>query len=378
MRIIDRYLLRQYLQTFLICYLSLMGLYVVFDAFTNLEEFLRCGEKSGGLLTLMGSFYAYQSIAFFDRTSGLLALISAMFTIAWIQRHNEMTALMAAGIHRVRVVKPVIAAAVVISVLATVNRELVIPRFTKQLSRQPQDLIGDVAQELQPRWDAQTNILIQGKATFAVNQRIEEPVFVLPRKLNHYAKQITAKDAYYRPPDAAHPGGYLVEGLQEPKNLGTRPSLVDDGKPVIITALDAPDWLQPQQCFVVSNMTFDELTAGRTFVQFASTGQLISGLRNPSLNFEADMRVAIHSRMVQPLLDITLVFLGLPLVVTRNNRNIFVAVGLCLGVVTVFLMVVIALQYMGSIGLIPPAFAAWAPLMLFVPAAVALAEGMWK
>ena len=56
----------------------------------------------------MGPHYVYQSILFFDRTAGLLTLVSAMFTVTWIQRHNEMTALMAAGISRIRVVKPVI------------------------------------------------------------------------------------------------------------------------------------------------------------------------------------------------------------------------------------------------------------------------------
>ena len=378
MLIIDRYLLRQYIQTFVICYLSLMGLYVVFDAFTNLEQFVRCGEKSGGMLPLMGAFYAYQSIAFFDRTAGLLALVAAMFTISWIQRHNEMTALMAAGVPRIRIAKPVIAAAIAVSLLAAANRELVIPRFSRQLSRQPQDLIGDVGQELRPRYDAQTNLLIRGKATYADRQRIEEPVFLLPRSLSHYAKQLAAKEAFYRPPEGDRPGGYLLEGVQEPKNLAGRPSLVVDGKPVIITPRDAPDWLQPQQCFVPSDMAFDELTAGRTFVQFSSTAQLIAGLRKASLDFEADVRVAIHSRMVQPFLDITLVFLGLPLVVTRESRNVFVAIGLCLAVVTLFLLVVIGLQYLGAICLLDPALAAWAPLMLFVPPAVALAEGMWR
>ncbi len=33
-------LLNQFLRTFLICLLSLTGLFVVFDAFTNLEAFL--------------------------------------------------------------------------------------------------------------------------------------------------------------------------------------------------------------------------------------------------------------------------------------------------------------------------------------------------
>ena len=122
MAIIDRYLLRQFLQTFLICFCSLTGLYVIFDLFTNLEEFLRSAEKSGSLLSLMGSYYSFRAILFFDRTSGLLTLVAAMFTATWIQRHNEMTALMAAGISRLRVVVPVIVAAVVIAFLSAANR----------------------------------------------------------------------------------------------------------------------------------------------------------------------------------------------------------------------------------------------------------------
>jgi lipopolysaccharide export system permease protein len=70
MRIIDRYLLRQFLQTFVICYLSLMGLYVVFDAFTNLEQFLEKGAKSGGVVGLIVSFYSYQSVAFSTAPAG--------------------------------------------------------------------------------------------------------------------------------------------------------------------------------------------------------------------------------------------------------------------------------------------------------------------
>ena len=119
MSIIDRYLLRQFVQTFLICYLSLTGLYIIFDAFTNLEEFLRVADKCGGLAKLMVTHYGYRSILFFDRTSGLLALVAAMFTVAWIQRHNELTALLAAGVSRIRVVKPIIAAVVVIAFTAT-------------------------------------------------------------------------------------------------------------------------------------------------------------------------------------------------------------------------------------------------------------------
>jgi lipopolysaccharide export system permease protein len=88
--------------------------------------------------------------------------------------------------------------------------------------------------------------------------------------------------------------------------------------------------------------------------------------------------VTIHSRIVQPILDMTLFFLGLPLVVTRHSRNVFVAMGMCCVVVTVFLLFVIASQYMGAAYLISASLAAWLPLILFVPAALGMAEGMWR
>jgi lipopolysaccharide export system permease protein len=377
MLIIDRYLLRQFFQTFLICYLSLMGLYVVFDAFTNLEEFLRCGAKSGGVVGLIVSFYSYQSVAFFDRTSGMLALISAMFTVAWIQRHNEMTALRAAGISRIRVVRPIIVAAVAIALLAAANREVLIPQLRRQLSRKPQDLIGDVGQELLPRLDNQTEILLRGNATFADRQRIDQPNFLMPRELSDYGSQLAAAQAFYRPPEGNRPGGYLLDEVREPKDLASRPSLRLDGKPVLITPCDASDWLQPNQCFVASDINFEQLAGGQHFRQFASAAELIAGLRNPSMDFGADVRVAVHSRLVQPLLDVTLLLLGLPLVVTRHSRNVFLAIGLCSVVAGVFLLTVIGAQYLGTIYLYPT-LAAWAPLMIFVPVAVGLAEGMWE
>ena len=97
---------------------------------------------------------------------------------------------------------------------------------------------------------------------------------------------------------------------------------------------------------------------------------MIWALKNHSIYFSPDVRVTIHSRILQPLLDITLLFLGLPLVAARDNRNVFVAIGICMGLVALFFIVAIACQQLGAGCLISPALAAWAPLMIFVPAAV--------
>ena len=376
MRIIDRYVLRQFIRTFLICYLSMTGIYIVFDAFTNMEEFLRCGRDQGGVLGLLASFYSYRSVLFFDRMAGLLSLVAAMFTITWLQRHNEMTALMSAGVSRLRVAAPVIGMAVMIAFLAAGSREFLIPRFCDQLSRRPQDLIGDVGQPLQPRYDNQTDIRIGGTMTFGDSRRISKPDFLMPRALDQYGGQLSAKQAFYQPPSAERPGGYLLDKVLKPLGLQEKPSLRLDGEPVVITPLDAPGWLEPNQCFVVSDVTFEQLIGGHAWREYSSTKTLIEGLRNPSLKSGADVRVAIHSRMTKPFLDVTLLFLGLPLVLTRQSRNVFVAMALCSVVVSVFSLSVIAFEHLGKIYSISPSLAAWAPLIIFVPAAVAMADSM--
>jgi len=378
MRIIDRYLLHQFTRTFLICFLSLLGLYVVFHAFTNLESFLRIADKQGGLLKVMGLYYAHQSVLFFDRTVGLVTLTAAMFTVTWIQRHNELVALMAAGVSRVRVVIPVIAAVVVVIGLAVLNRELLIPRFRDELSQKPNDLATDVARSFDPQVDERTEVLIRGQAAIAAQQKIEKPTLRLPASLDQHTRQITAKEAYYTAPAGGRPGGYLLVGIEHPTNLGKQPSLATEDGPVVITARDAPTWLRPDQCFLVSDVSFEQLTNGEAWRQFSSTSQLIRGLYNRSLDLGGDIRVAIHARIVQPLLDILLLFLGLPLVMTLESRNVFVAMALCSVVSLAFMLVVIVFQKLGGIyalGL-SPALGVWLPLILFAPLAVEMAASM--
>jgi lipopolysaccharide export system permease protein len=99
---------------------------------------------------------------------------------------------------------------------------------------------------------------------------------------------------------------------------------------------------------------------------------LIRGLRNRSLDYGAGERMVIHARMVQPLLDMTLLFLGLPLVLSRSNRNVFLAIGMCLALVVAFMLVVMGCKYLGANYWLEPSLAAWLPLMIFVPCAVAL------
>ena len=136
-----------------------------------LGQLFQQAERDGGLLRVIVKYYGYQSIGFFDRTSGILAMISAMFTVTWLQRHQEMTAMLAAGISKFRIIRPLILAAVVVSLLGVASRELLIPKIRDELTRSTKDLGGTSAQVLEARLDGRTNILVGGEQSIAASEK---------------------------------------------------------------------------------------------------------------------------------------------------------------------------------------------------------------
>lgn len=376
LRIVDRYLLLQFVQIFCICYISLTGLFVVIDAFTNIDHFMTFARNEGeGLFSVLAQYYSYRAIAIFDQTSGVLALVAAMFTVTWIERHNELTALLAAGISRWRVLRPVIVVAMFIGVAAAANREMVMPQIREHLAVDSRNIGGEQGEEIVSRYDSQSDILIDGDEAIVATQTIIGPNFILPSRLARYGKQIAAVEAKFVAADGSRPSGYLLSGVKSPSNLSQKPSLSSDGQVLIVTPHDA-EWLAADQLFVVSEVTFELLTGGAVWRQFASTAELISELRSPSVELGNDVRVAIHSRLLQPLLDGTLLFLGLPLIVSRSNRNPFVAIGMATAVVALFFAVSLGCQSLGNSGWIRPTLAAWLPLIIFCPLAVFLADSL--
>lgn len=373
MLLIDRYLLFQFLKSFLIFFISFTGLFIVIDSFNNLDEFLKYGDQTGSTFGVLWDYYSPRVFTFFGMTSGILTLISAMFTVTWIQRHNEMTALMAAGISQARIVRPVIIAVIVIAILGVLNRELLIPQYMDRLTRNAQDWLGESKKTFQPKFDNRTGVLLNGAATVASDSRIESPNFRLDQSYEGIGNQINGANAFYQAATADHPSGFLVDSLTKPVSTEGVASVDFEGTPLVLMPADH-DWLKPNQCFLVTELTFEQLTASSQWRDYASTYDLIATLSNRSLDVGADVRTEIHSRIVQPFLDITLLFLGLPIVLRKENRNIFIAIGYCLLLVMCFYAVTLVCKAMGATSWIrPTSLAAFIPLIIFVPIATAMA-----
>lgn len=375
--ILDRYVLTMFLKVLAITFVSLTGLYIVIDLFQNVDDFAAQSEERGELLRVIVEFYGPRALSFFDRMGPIMALLAAVFAITTLMRTNELTAMMAAGVSKGRIVTPLIYAAVAVSLLGVVNREWFIPAVRHKLMRTAQDWQGVQPKTLRPTYDYRTDVFIGGRHTIARERKILEPHFRLPSTLGDFGHQLAAETATWLPRSAEHPAGYLLEGVHTPSNLAKLKSVAIDGQTVIYAPQDTP-WLLPRQCFLASNVSFDQLAGGSIWRQHGSTRELMTQLRNPSLDLGSDARVLLHARLVQPLLDMTLFMLGLPLVLSRDSRNTFVAAGYCLAMVAGFFIVVILCHTLGSNYLLSPAFSAWLPLLIFTPLAYTTAIPLWR
>jgi lipopolysaccharide export system permease protein len=375
--LIDRYIARAQLQAFLIVFISLAGLTFVVDAFTNIEEFIAHAPEAGGLARVLGAYYGYRLISFFDATSPVISLASAMFALSWLERHNELTALLAAGVTRWRIARPTIVFAAVVSLLAMANREVVLPRIRHTFARNAQNLRGDAAQPFEARYDHATEILFRGRTAQHASYRIESPSLLMPPALAEYGPQIDAGEAVWRPANATHPAGYLLSNVREPADIDRLASLTGDGRTIVFTRAEAA-WLEPRQCFVTSDVTFEQLVGSANWAQYSSTAELVRAIANPSLGVGAEVPLRVHARMVAPLLDVALALLGIPLVVGPNRRGIFVAVGLCVSSAVVFFLMIFGWHALATAYVVSPSIGAWAPLLILAPLASWTAQPMWQ
>ena len=158
----------------------------------------------------------------------------------------------------------------------------------------------------------------------------------------------------------------VVRAYDQPGH-GAESVSTQSGSPLLLTHKNT-DWLEPNAVFWSSEIEFEMLRGGSAWKQFASTKDLISHLRMGQRAEGNALRIQIHQRFVRPLIDGTLLLLAIPVLLTRNDRHVFMVAGSCLMLVSGFTGIVLGLAALGGAGsLLDPFSAIWLPLIVFLP-----------
>ena len=301
----------------------------------------------------------------FDRLSEAIVLLAAMFTVAWMQRNNEILPLLSAGISTRRVVQPVLIAAFAMVGLAVLNQEMVLPTIDPFLVEFKAD--GSTDKEMDVKGGFESNgIHISGKTAHQKDLMVKDFTVVFPNSFGfENLTTLQAKEAYYLPPEGDIPGCWKLVGTTPPRlppNFN-RPELLRND-------VDGRYYL------TVKEIDFMTATRPKNWAMFVPTMQLLDELGRVDQNKKSSLAVMFHMRLTRPALGILLVFMGLSVILRDQNRNIFISAGLCLMLCVTFFLVGFACKYLGDHDNVAPLVAAWMPVLLFGPLSLVMFDAV--
>jgi lipopolysaccharide export system permease protein len=379
MNILDRQYLVSFFRQYLIVLSSLLSLYVVVDLFTNLNDFT--GNKSGfgAVVNHIVGYYSVQVLLIFDRLSEAITLIGAVFTVALMQRNNELLPQLSAGVPTRRVILPVLVGGLLTTAFGPLVNEFVIPLYADVLTVPRDDPELRKPTVVRGGYDPDTGAHVVAEQAFRRELRVTKfeytsaPVGEAEPSASPGAPvagtgllHLTAVEAYYVPPAAGDPlsGGWKLFNASpaEPERTQRLPKNLRH--------------LDHGRYFLKTEVSFDAVTRRASWYMFAPTSQLWEMLNESDGTRQTGVAVLFHSRLVRPLVGLTMLVLGLAIVLRDQNRHVFISAGACLAVSVLFYIAVLACKYAGDSDLLPATLAAWLPVMLAGPVAVALFDAI--
>ncbi|HVK10014.1 MAG TPA: LptF/LptG family permease [Gemmataceae bacterium] len=366
MTILDRMLFAAFIRAYLICLTSTLSLYVIVDLFTNIDDFFQEGRRVTEVLGHILSYYGYRSVQYYDRLCEALALLAAMFTVAWTQRSNELIPMLSAGVSVHRFLRPIFLGAALMLVVGVLNQEFLIPRISPMLMTERDDPDGARDVLVQGCYDP-NKVHIDGFKAYRKSRTVEKFSVTLPVTAKSEMRHLTAERAEYIPREEGKElsGGWEMRGAVPPDLTGRKYD------PAMIRMID------PGKYFLwVEEATFDRVTQGQKSQAYSSSETVYELMQRTDAGRMNGLAVMFHMRIVRPFVGLLLVVMGLSIILRDQTRHVFISAGLCLAMCAIFFAVVFGGRFMGLADYVSPALAAWLPVLVFGPIAVALYDAI--
>lgn len=350
MKLLDRYVARQFTATFLMLVLGLPLLFVITDITDQLDNYLARGVSMGAVALS----YVYYLPQFIFWSLPIAALVATVFTIGNMTRHQEIAAAKAGGISFYRLIVPIVVLAAVLSVAAVAIGDLI-----PVTNRMRAEALGERQRRLSP---LRTNFVFQtgGGRVLSVRrldaERREMANVVLERQATPEAPGIhqAARSAEWDPDDGwAFRDGFLR-------------LLDDEGQELTFSfaRLHIPDLEETPEELLAESKEPEEM-------RYTEMDRFIRAIER-SGGDARELRVEQAQKLALPLAILVIVLFGAPLSTSSRRGGTAYGIGISLLITMIYLMLFKVGQAVGSSGALDPLVAAWMPNGIFLVGALVL------
>lgn len=341
---VDRYVFFGAVASTAVCVFALMGLFVVVDAFGRLDDFMREAGTWNIALHSMLKYYALHLPLFFMHVAPFAVLMGALFTLARLEKHNELLAIKSCGISLRRVMLPILVLASFVSGLMYANRQWLIPHLAEDIEASEKMIMraGRRAAKLHNVFlqDSSGTWFVVGR--YDLSKHICYDTWIISRDNGKRSIRYASRAVLVR-------GGLLVE-------RGT--SLLAEGSRPLKNEL------------IRTNLLPDDFIARASHMKLRSYSDLSWILsRNPRAR---DVAVMLHKNLAFPLVVIVIPLIGMSLMFMREEGGMLSVVGIAILVSFMYFVLDDICSEVARQGFLSPVTGAWAPISVFSAAGIYL------
>jgi len=359
MKILDRYLIKNFILPLAYCLFLFCFLYIVIDIFSHLDDILRNKVP----LSIILQYYSSFTPLIFVQTSPVASLLAIVYMLSMLNKNNELIAVRACGISVGRLLLPVFATGMVLSLFTFLINENVVPKSIITAEKIKSDYIEMISTE-RKNLKSIENLTVYGKGNQLIYAKDFNPVdnslseiIIFDRDNNqHLHRKILANKGLWNGVEWEFFDCIIYRFDKVGKVIGS--ALVFDKK--VLEFPETPKELLKHE-FQMGHMNYKEL---RNYIgRFSETG-------NPSmLN---SLKTDFYFKTALPFISLIIMLLGIPFALTTRRGGAMSGIGIS---------VLVGLLYYGSIyfslalgkgGIIPPIVAAHLSNIVFFLIAIGL------
>jgi len=365
MKILDKYIAKNFLTGYLISFAILMGMRIIIDLFVNIDEFTEHANLNVFQIARnIAIYYGLQSAVYFRDFAGIITVIAAVFSLGKLTRNNELIAVMASGVSLKRVIAPIIFLSILITGLLVIDQELLIPPFADKIVREKDVLPGQETYDVWYLNDSKGSLFCS--QSFDVSTKtLLKPVILQRKKLNPYmwevVAKITADSASF---DSQTSRWELVNGAiskisGEAQETTSRPISSYESD---LTPRDIPIRRQARNISLLSSSQLSELARQKT-----------------KIKDQAMLYSQKHFRVTDPIVNFIMLLVALPILVCRDPKLMKTAIGISFATTSACFLTSFICKMMATevvFNSVKPELWAWMPVFIFLPIALIEIDSM--
>lgn len=349
MKTLDKYLVKEFLRTFVVMFLASSVLFIVIDIIDQLSKMLRYGAT----LEQAALYYILRLPYLLTLTSPVIMLLTGLFLMNTLAKYNESIAVRAAGISIKRMLLPLIIIGFVVSIAIGWFGDYVLPKAEERREH---------LYQVEIKKGQARDRMLRTKIFFQEGSDVQNYVAFFNGHTNEMKvidKTIVAADFSSILYKSEATSAVWDEGEWKYNQLYQRK--FDKGKLV--------DYQQDKE-FVgeVMNVTpLEFIRSGKPTLSmnYRELSQYIARLKKLNDNYSKEL-VDLYMKISFPLANLIILFFSFPIVTssTRSKNRGYVFM-LGLAVCFTFLITVEISRSLGYSEVLPPLVAAWAPNIIF-------------